>query len=227
METGAMTDAAAASERIVLFDFDGVLVDGDAFELFIRARLKRAIWRKALLLLASPLILLVGIVSRSLAARLCLRIAFLFVGAAGYERAAVAYGRELARRPKLFFRDAVGALRRHMAAGDRVIVVTGCEEYLARAILDELGLQGIPLLASTLRAGWFGMRLKHHNFHQRKVALLTAQGVTRWAVAYSDSSRDIPMLRGATEPFLVNASPRTCKKVEKALGRSVGRVAWY
>lgn len=227
METGVVTGAEAAGERIVLFDFDGVLVDGDAFELFIRARLKRAWWRKALLWLCVPLLLLTGIFSRSLAARLCLRIAFIFVGAAGYERAATAFGRELARRPKLFFRDAVSALRQHIAAGDRVIVVTGCEERLARAILDELGLQGIAMLASELRPGWLGMRLKHHNFHKRKVAALHAQGVTAWAVAYSDSARDIPMLRGAVEPFLVNASPRTCKKVEKALGRSVGRVAWY
>lgn len=227
METGAMTDAAAASERIVLFDFDGVLLDGDAFGMFMRARFKRAFWRKALLFLCSPLVLLVGIVSRAMAARLCLRIAFVFVGASGYERAAKAFGHELARRPKLFFRDAVGALRRHRAGGDHVIVVTGCEQHLARAILDELGLHDIPLLASELQPGWLGMRLKRHNFQHRKVSALTASGVTAWAVAYSDSWRDIPMLRGATEPFLVNASPRTCKKVEKALGRSVGRVAWY
>jgi phosphatidylglycerophosphatase C len=227
MDTGAMTDAAAASERIVLFDFDGVLLDGDAFSLFVRARFDRASWRKALLVACLPLVCLLALASHWLAARFGVRLAFLFVGAARYERAAVAFGRELARRPKLFLRDAVGALRRHVAAGDRVIVVTGCEHYLARAILDELGLQGIALVASAMRPGWFGMHLAWHNIQQRKVTALAREGVTAWVVAYSDSSRDIPMLRVAAEPFLVNASPRVCKKVEKALGRSVGRVAWY
>jgi phosphatidylglycerophosphatase C len=231
METGAMTDAIAAasppSERVVLFDFDGVLLMGDAFTLFIRARYQRSLARRALGLLCLPFVALAAVCSRWWAMRLIVRIALLFVGDFSYTKLAQAFGMELARRPKLFSRDAIGALRRHLQAGEKVWVVTGCEERLARAILDELGLGEVNLLGSELQAGWFGMRVKRHNVHRRKVAALAARGLTSCVAAYSDSVRDIPMLRLATEPFMVNAAPRACKKVEKALGRSVGRVAWY
>lgn len=35
------------------------------------------------------------------------------------------------------------------------------------------------------------------------------------------------MLALAVEAVLVNATPRSCMRVEKALGRSVTRVEWY
>jgi phosphatidylglycerophosphatase C len=34
------------------------------------------------------------------------------------------------------------------------------------------------------------------------------------------------MLRQATEAVLVNGTPKLCKKVEKALGRTLTRVEW-
>jgi len=213
--------------RVVLFDFDGVLIRGDSFTLFMRARYKRSLGRKLLALLTSPVWLVLAIFSRKLAAHFLVRVALLFVGAARYEQMATAFGVELARTPRLFPREGILALRRHVHAGERVLVVTACEKTLARAILDELGLAGVPVLASTFRPGWLGMRVRRHNIGARKLVSLAEIGLTRWDVAYSDSWRDIPMLRPATEPMMVNASPRTCKRVERALGRAVGRVAWY
>jgi phosphatidylglycerophosphatase C len=35
------------------------------------------------------------------------------------------------------------------------------------------------------------------------------------------------MLKAAAEPVLVNGTPKLCKRIEQALGRSVERVAWY
>lgn len=223
METAPADDGP----RVVLFDFDGVLIRSDSFTLFMRARYKRSLGRKLLALVTSPVWLVLAIFSRKAAAHFLVRVALLFVGPGRYAQVATAFGVELARTPKLFPRDGILALRRHVHAGDRVIVVTACEDTLARAILDELGLAAVPLLASTFRSGWLGMRVRRHNIGARKLVSLGEIGLTRWDVAYSDSWRDIPMLRPATEPMMVNASPRTCKRVEKALGRAVGRVAWY
>jgi phosphatidylglycerophosphatase C len=58
------------------------------------------------------------------------------------------------------------------------------------------------------------------------VELLARHGIEAWQVAYSDSSQDLPMLALAGEAVLVNATPKLCKRVEKALGRSVTRVEW-
>jgi phosphatidylglycerophosphatase C len=224
---GAEPAPAEGGARVVLFDFDGVLIRGDSFTLFMRARYKRSVVRKLLALLTAPIWLLLAIFSRKAAAHFLVRVALLFVGARRYAQMATAFGVELARTPKLFPREGILALRRHLHAGERVLVVTACESTLARAILDELGLADVPVLASTFRPGWLGMRVRRHNIGVRKLTSLSEIGLTRWDVAYSDSWRDIPMLRPATEPMMVNATPRTCKRVEKALGRSVGRVAWY
>jgi phosphatidylglycerophosphatase C len=70
------------------------------------------------------------------------------------------------------------------------------------------------------------MRPRRRNVGQRKLQSLGEQGVTAWHVAYGHSMRDIALLKPAAEPVLVNGTPTLCKKIEKALGRSVNRVQW-
>lgn len=218
--------AVAAGPRTVLFDLDGVITVADTFGLFMRERYA-GLGRKLLLLPALPWLSLVRPFSWRLAVRTLVHVGLLGLGEQRYRQAAMGFAGRLVRRPKQFQRDALLALRRHQAAGDRVIVVTGCERTLARGLLDELGLPDVELVASELVPGWLGMRVRRHNVGQRKPQSLAEAGVTRWDRAYGDSALDIPMLKEAAEPVLVNGSPRLCKQVERALGRSVERVAWY
>lgn len=219
--------AVAKTRNVVLFDFDGVLIHGDAFYLFMRERYRRSWWRVLLALLSAPLLLLQLPFSPALPVRTLMRIALLGVSEARYQVAANGFAGTLVRRPRQFCRDGLHTLRRHQAAGDRVIVVTGCEHTLVSGILQQLGLTDLEVLASRLRPGWFGMRLLRHNVGARKVQLLAQQELTTWQVAYSDSVRDIPMLKPAVEVVLVNGTPTLCKKVEKALGRVITRVDWF
>jgi len=223
-------DAVAApcenTPRVVLFDFDGVLIHGDSFALFVRSRYAGSAWRKGVALLASPLLLLTWPLSRRLPLYLLVRIALLGLREPRYRVAADAFAGVLARRPKQFCREGLSRLRRHQAQGDRVIVVTGWEETLATGILRELGLAGVEVVASQLRPGWLGLRPRRHNVGRRKVQSLAEHGVAAWHVAYGDSMHDVAMLRQATEAVLVNGTPKLCKKVEKALGRTLTRVEW-
>jgi phosphatidylglycerophosphatase C len=155
------------------------------------------------------------------------RIALLGLGEKRYQAAAIAFAAILVQRSRQFCRDGLQALRRHQAAGDRVIVVTGCEHTLVSSILQQLGLTDLEVLASQLRRGWFGMRPAWHNVGRRKVEALAKRGLTAWQVAYGDSIYDAAMLKLATEAVLVNGTPTLCKKVEKALGRAVTRVEWF
>ncbi len=216
----------ASTLRVVLFDFDGVLIRGDAFYLFIRDRYRGSLWRRLLALSSTPLLLPLLPFSRRLPVRVLVRIALLGLGEQRYRLAAHAFAASLARRSRQFCRDGLRRLRRHQAQGDRVIVVTGCEHTLVSSILQELGLDNLEVLASTLRPGWFGMRPLRHNVGQRKVQTLAEHGVSAWHVAYGDSMHDVAMLKPAAEAVLVNGTPALCKKVEKALGRSVSRVQW-
>jgi phosphatidylglycerophosphatase C len=231
MHTGDATElpetVAATVSRTVLFDFDGVLIYGDAFYQFVRHRYAQAWPRKLLAFLSFPWLLLQLPFSRRMVARSLVHTAFLGVSERRYATAAQAFAAMLVRKPKQFNRDALQALRRHQAAGDRVIVVTGCEHTLVSGILQQLGLGDIEVVASQFRPTAFGMRVKLHNIGRQKVKQLALRGIETSHLAYSDSSVDIPMLKVASEAVLVNGAPVVCKKIERALGRSVTRVEWY
>ncbi len=220
--------AAAAGTRVVLFDFDGVVLRGDAFAAFVRARLQRSLWRRALGLSLSLPLLPSLLLTRSWVVRVLVFAALAGLSEDAYLRHARDFGMQLVRQPRRFHRDALTRLRRHLAEGDTVMVVTGCEQHLVRSIFDELGLDGLPILASRLKAGPLGMRVAWHNVGRRKVESLKGAGIEPpWAMAYGDSHWDLPMLREAEEAVLVNATPKWCKRVERTLGRSVTRVHWY
>jgi len=230
MTGDALPPEAAAAEpagpRVVLFDFDGVLIHGDSFGLFVR-HLYATPWRRLLFLLSLPLLLVLLPFSRWLVIRWLVGIALLGLDERRYMAEAEAFAASLARRPKQFCRDGLQALRRHQAAGDRVLVVTGCEHTLVSGILRELGLSDLEVLASRFRPGGLGMRVLRHNVGRNKVLTLGEHGLTEWDVAYGDSMYDVAMMKVAVEPVLVNGTPALCKKVEKILGRPVTRVAWH
>lgn len=220
-------EAVAFAPRTVLFDFDGVLIHGDAFHLFMRDRFQRSALRKLAAVLALPWMALVAPFSRVLAVRTLVHVGLLGLSERRYKAAAEAFGAGLVRRPRQFCRDGLNVLRRHQAEGDRVIVVTGCEHVLVSHILAQLGIENVEVLASQLRPGLLGMRVKQHNVGRRKPLRLAAEGVGEWHVAYSDSLLDAPMLKPAAEVVLVNGTPKLCKKLEKTLGRTITRVDWF
>jgi phosphatidylglycerophosphatase C len=217
----------ASASRTVLFDFDGVLFNGDAFYLFIRHRYASSLIRKLLALFTLPWWLLCGLFSRRRAAHALVHVALCGLNQQRYQVVVEAFADQLVRRPRQFYRDGLQALRRHQAEGDEVIVVTGCEQMLVTRLLTQLGMSDLTIVASQLKPGWLGMRMRMHNIGRRKVQSLAAKGVKNWRLAYSDSFQDMPMLKQADEAVLVNATPKLCKRMERALGRSVTRVAWY
>jgi phosphatidylglycerophosphatase C len=217
---------AATAQRVVLFDFDGVLIRGDTFAMFMRERYARVRWRKGLVLVLGPWFMLTLPFSRRRVLRSLVHLGLLGLDEARYRDLARAFAGALVRQPGHFYREGLSTLRRHQAAGDRIVIATGCEESLVRGLLAELGVSDVEVLASRLRASRFGMRSEWHNVGRRKVELLARHGIEAWQVAYSDSSQDLPMLALAGEAVLVNATPKLCKRVEKALGRSVARVEW-
>jgi phosphatidylglycerophosphatase C len=209
----------------VLFDFDGVLIRGDSFSSFVKKRLGSSASRFAL---AVPMMaFLVMKLTRRFAARHCVRVALLGLDTKTYENAIDAFAEQLHARDGHVIAQGVTRARQHMAAGDRVIVVTGCERGLARRLLDRMNLREVELVASRLGDARFGLHPEMHNYGAEKVRQLEAIGVMpRWLRAYSDSIADVPMLLQADEPVLVNASENLRARVTRALGRDVGNENW-
>ncbi|HET9836453.1 MAG TPA: haloacid dehalogenase-like hydrolase [Rhodanobacteraceae bacterium] len=217
------------AQRLVLFDFDGTLLHGDAYTMFIRAQYRRAWWRWLLVLPVAPVLLAISLTHRGrrAAARAMVRLALLGTDERDYHQRAEDFGREMARDSRLFSRLGISTLRRHMHAGDRVLIVTACEETLARAILDELGLGAIELVASQLVRGAGGWRVRVHNIGAEKLRQLALRGVSPpWDLAISDSLADLPILVTARAAILVNPDRRTLKRVSAKLGTRLSVAEW-
>lgn len=218
-----------APRRIVLFDFDGVIVHGDAFGRFLRDRYARAWWRVLVALPLLPLCLLASIApaGRRGLMRAVAWWALAGIGAARYRTLARSSGRALARDARNISRAACAALNAHRHADDRVLVVTACEETLARAVLDELGFDQVELIGSKLAGGRCGLRVAPHNRGVEKARLLARRGVRPpWDIAYSGSIEDLPILAAARAATLVNPDRATLARVSGRLGRRVAVVEW-
>jgi phosphatidylglycerophosphatase C len=209
-----------------VFDLDKVLLGGDATTLFLRGRWRQAPQRLLPALLAAPVLLPAAAVPglRPLSARLLIRLTV--GGRSGDDVPAVAeaYREALARVPEAAVGDALARVRVHRAAGDRVVVATGCEETLAHGYLTAIGLDDVDVVGSTGRL-WPPRSARVMG--EAKVRMLVARGYPPpWTAVYSDSASDLPLFAGTPRPVLVNGGPDAARQVGRVLGRPPETVTW-
>lgn len=219
--------AGVSARPVVLFGLDDVLLYGEPMQAFLRARLRVGSWRWPLLLASLPWLAVRALMSRARLRATLGRLALLGVHEVRYQQLVEDFAAALVRRSRSCSRDGLRALRHCMAEGQRVLVVTGCEQRLTQAIFRELGLAEVEVLASSWRDGWSGMRQAQANHGSEKVRLLARHGLQDCVAAYSASLLDVPMWRLAAQAVLVNGTPGQCRKLEQALGHAVTRVAWH
>ena len=210
-----------AAPATVLFDFDGTLVRGDCAAAWLRDLLGSHPLRRLAAGLSFPVLK---------PAFGWWRVAWLpasfytWLATVGRTDEALAEAREeflrrcALRREQLLIAPAVARLHAHLAAGDPVVIVTGAEAGLARALWRALGQPDVPVVGSRVRqalGGWIGAE---HTVGPRKLEALARAGIRPpFAAVYSDSALDLPLLCETARPVLVAPDPRSLAQVQRRL----------
>ena len=194
---------------LVVFDFDHTLYDGDSGSHLFKWLIERAWWRQALALLAAPV---AGPMVAWLRTRRAGISVFVWIGTVGLHRRRdldelidryVASHVEAIKSRLLPI--ALEVLHRHREAGDRVVVATGAPPELARAILAFVAHEDVPVVGTLVGPKLGAVGAIRHCHHAMKMTMLREAGFTQpVAIAYTDSSADLPLLQAAQRPVVVN-----------------------
>jgi phosphatidylglycerophosphatase C len=211
----------------IVFDFDGVLLRGDSFAGYLRWRTRA---RRRRVLAALPVLPLLPLMRhpRTLpwAARVFTRALTLGLDRRRFEAEIDAFCAVWLAAEGRINTALVERLRAHVAAGDRVFVISGTAQYLLDGLLRGLGIAGVTAVGTSVEFGRAGLCARRHTFGATKIAVLAEFGVAApWAVSYSDSYADLPILAAAQRAVLVEPSAAHERLLREALGERVELVA--
>lgn len=203
---------AKADAPLVVFDFDHTLYDGDSGSHLFVWMIRRAWWRRVLALLIAPVF---APMIAFLPTRRAGISAFVWAGSIGLKRRRdldelidryVAGNADAIRRRLL--PHALDVLHRHREAGDHVVIATGAPPELARAILAFVAHEDVPVVGTEVGPRFGAVIARRHCHHAMKMRMLREAGFAgEIAIAYSDSSADLPLLQAARRPVVVNPKP--------------------
>lgn len=194
--------------QVVVFDFDHTLYDGDSFGHVLRWLLKRNVLRYVAAIAVTPVL---GPMVAFLPTRRRGISGYVWIGTFGLhgrrsfdaliDRYVDRHTDELQRR---LLPVALEVLRKHRAAGDRVVIATGAPPELARAILAFVAHEDVPVIGTAVGPRFGAVVATRHCHNEEKVRMLRERGYGDIAVAYTDSSADLPLLLAARSPVVVN-----------------------
>ncbi|MGY0557918.1 MULTISPECIES: haloacid dehalogenase-like hydrolase [unclassified Lysobacter] len=205
----AATPGGREDAPLVVFDFDHTLYDGDSGGHLFRWLIMRDWWRIALAALIAPVF---GPMVALLPTRRVGISGFVWAGTVGLhrrrdldieiDRYVQIHAAQLQAR---LLPVALDVLQAHRTAGDQVVIATGAPPELARAILAFVAHQDLPVVGTLVGPRLGGIGAKRHCHSEMKMTMLREAGFTApVAIAYSDSSADLPLLKAAQSPVVVN-----------------------
>jgi len=202
---------------VVVFDFDGTLVNRDSlFDFSVRYCLKRPA-RLLLMLALLPVSLLALLRSTEAALSALFWSMTLGTSVRSLARELRSYARNVL---PAFANEAIFAeLVRHVHVGDRVLVATGSLPSLVRELMLARHLRPLSTVGSRLRRKWGGLVLETHCTGRTKLSELERRfDITRWAAVYTNSFADAPLMRGTPSITLVGASRSTVLRTQQLIG---------
>jgi phosphatidylglycerophosphatase C len=228
------TDGFFPERDVAVFDLDGTLLRGDTTAEFIRGLILRSPPRVAVAVATAPVLVPLFFVpfARRYAITALLWIATVGLAPGRFEALVEEFAvRHAAEDGRIMV--ALDRLHAHLEAGDRVVIATGCADWLASAVCRALGLDTVEVVAARLQQGrrfvrpsrgcsmWNAMPAATGTFSYgvEKVRRLTAAGISiPVAYAYTDSVNDLPLLLAATERYVVDPGPRLRRRIRGKAG---------
>ncbi|MBD9479303.1 HAD-IB family phosphatase [Pseudoxanthomonas sp. PXM02] len=212
-----MTDAPYPTPRtdapVVVFDFDHTLYDGDSGGHLVKWLIQRNPLRTAVALAASvvlgPMVAFLPTRRRGISG-------YIWIGTFGLhgrrsfdaliDQYVATHRDEVQQR---LLPHALEVFRDHRTRGDNVVVATGAPPELARAILSFVAHEDVPVIGTAVGPRLGAVVATRHCHNEEKMRMLRERGYGEVAVAYSDSSADLPLLKAARAPVVVN--PKTAR----------------
>ena len=222
---------AAADAPLVVFDFDNTLYRGDSGGDLLQWLLRRSVWRVLVALVASTVLLPM---LAFLPTRRSGISGYLWIGTLGLkdyrDLNALIKHYVVARTDYLggaLLPIALGVLDRHLQAGDHVVIATGAPPELAKAILAFVAREDVPVVGSH-EAPWFGgLTTVDHCHNENKLRCLTRAGFGGpIRTAYSDSKEDLPLLKKAKLPVVVNPKTSSISLMRRSLPAGTQFLNW-
>ena len=216
---------------LVVFDFDHTLYDGDSGSHLFAWLIRRNPLRVLAALLATPVL---GPMVAFLPTRRWGISGYAWIGSFGLH-AARDFDRVIDRyvarhREQIAARllpVALEVFARHRAQGDRVVVATGAPPELARAILAFVAHEDVPVVGTLVGPKFGAVAAIRHCHHAMKMTMLRDAGFTRpVAIAYTDSSADLPLLQAALRPVVVNPKAGSVAMFRRALPAGTPILNW-
>lgn len=210
-----MTDPAYPSPRtdapLVVFDFDHTLYDGDSGGHLVKWLIVRNPLRVLAALAASvvlgPMVAFLPTRRRGISG-------YIWIGTFGLhgrrsfdaliDQYVASHRDDVQQR---LLPHALEVFRGHRVSGDRVVVATGAPPELARAILSFVAHEDVPVIGTAVGPRLGAVVATRHCHSEEKMRMLRERGYGDVAVAYSDSSADLPLLKAARAPVVVNPKP--------------------
>ncbi|MGH8032917.1 MAG: haloacid dehalogenase-like hydrolase [Luteimonas sp.] len=204
-----MSAASGGDTRLVVFDFDHTLYDGDSGSHLFTWLIRRSPWRMLLALALTPVFAPMIAFLRTRRVGIS---AYVWAGTVGLHRRrdldalidAYVAGHQADIASRLL-PIALDVLHAHRVAGDTVLIATGAPPRLARAILATVAHEDVPVIGTLVGPKWGAVGALRHCHAEEKMRMIRDAGyVAAIAIAYSDSRADLPLLKAAQSPVVVN-----------------------
>lgn len=215
---------------LVVFDFDHTLYAGDSGGHLVTWLIKRNPLRAAVAIVASVVL---GPMVAFLPTRRYGISGYIWIGTFGLhgrrgfdaliDRYVATHREEVRQR---LLPVALEVFRQHRASGDRVVVATGAPPELARAILSFVAHEDVPVVGTAVGPRFGAVIATRHCHNEEKMRMLRERGYGEVAVAYSDSSADLPLLKAARAPVVVNPKPGRIEMFRRVLPAGTPILNW-